>query len=163
MFLDADLVARLRDSGLHAVVQPPFLAEQGDDLGYLPLPPALALMPFATLLEQGVPLALSSDFPVADCDPLLGMRAAVSRRSRNGMSLGIRQALTPEQALRGYTLAAAAALGIDDETGSTTPGKLADLTLLTHDPTSPGGLDACAWSRTWTAGQPVSDQASEPH
>jgi predicted amidohydrolase YtcJ len=65
--------------------------------------------------------------------PLEAIQTAVTRR---GIADSTNEALLPEQAidlltaLRAYTLGSARALGIDNETGSVTVGKQADLVVL---------------------------------
>jgi predicted amidohydrolase YtcJ len=92
------------------------------------------------LLDAGVRhLPLGSDFPVEKPDPLLGIYAAVSRLSPKGESPhGAKgwyadQALSPLEALKGFTLDACYAAFQEEEGGSIAPGKWADLTLLDRD------------------------------
>ncbi|HHX65245.1 MAG TPA: amidohydrolase [Chloroflexi bacterium] len=92
---------------------------------------------FKTLLDQGAVLAFGSDCPVEVIDPLVGIHAAVTRRRGDGMP-GVEgwypdQRLTVEQAVRGFTLGAAYAAGMEDRLGSLQVGKLADVTILGQD------------------------------
>lgn len=87
-------------------------------------------------VEAGVPLALGSDFPVEQVDPLLGIHAAVTRQGAEGEPEGgwlPGQRLTPEEALRGFTLEAARAGFMEDEVGSLEAGKRADFVILSKD------------------------------
>lgn len=87
-------------------------------------------------LEAGVPLALGSDFPVEEVDPLLGIYAAVTRQDTEGRPEGgwyPDQRLTREEALRGFTLDAARAAFMEEEVGSLAPGKRADFVILSKD------------------------------
>jgi len=90
-----------------------------------------------SLLEAGTVLAFGSDCPVEDLNPFLGIHAAVTRCRTDG-SPGPegwypQQRLTVEEAVRGYTLGAAYAAGLEDRLGSLSPGKLADLVILDQD------------------------------
>jgi len=90
-----------------------------------------------SLLEAGTVLAFGSDCPVEDLNPFLGIHAAVTRRRSDG-SPGPEgwypeQRLTVEEAVRGYTLGAAYAAGLESRLGSLGPGKLADLVVLDRD------------------------------
>ncbi len=90
-----------------------------------------------SLLQMGTPLAFGSDCPVEPLDPLRGIYAAVTRRRPDG-SPGEEgwypeQRLTVAEAVRAYTRGAAYAAGQEDSTGSITPGKLADLVVLSRD------------------------------
>ena len=80
------------------------------------------------LVDAGAVLALGSDWPVADADPRLGLAAA---RERDVLP---EQALTAHEALAGYTLAAAHAVGEEAVAGRIRVGMRADLTGLAADP-----------------------------
>jgi len=94
------------------------------------------LYPFRTMLGKGIRLALSSDSPVADPDPLVGVRDAVLRRTGSGRELGPQERLTVEEALALYTKEAAYFSQEEDLMGAITPGKWADLVVLEQDPVS---------------------------
>jgi predicted amidohydrolase YtcJ len=90
-----------------------------------------------SLLDLGTALCFGSDCPVESPDPLAGIHAAVTRRRADGSPgpEGWRpeQRVSVEQAVRAYTLGAAFAAGRENETGSITPGKWADLVVLDRD------------------------------
>jgi predicted amidohydrolase YtcJ len=89
-----------------------------------------------TMLEHGAALAFGSDAPVESVDPLPGIHAAVTRRRAGGTPRGgwyPEQRLTVEEAVRAFTLGAAYAAGEEARKGSLTPGKVADLTVLSRD------------------------------
>ena len=91
---------------------------------------------FRSLLDAGTHLAFGSDCPVASLNPLLGIQAAVLRQDRKGEPEGgwyPGERLTVAEAVRGYTLGAAYAVGLEDVLGSITPGKLADMVVLSRD------------------------------
>ncbi len=91
---------------------------------------------FRDMLDAGVTLALGSDGPVADPNPLWGIHAAVTRQRRDGTPPGgwyPQQRLTVAEAVWGFTMGPALASGRDAELGSITPGKLADLIVLDRD------------------------------
>ena len=90
-----------------------------------------------SLLQAGTVLAFGSDCPVESLDPLRGIHAAVTRRRPDG-SPGEEgwypeQRLTVAEAVRAYTRGAAYAAGQEAVAGSITPGKLADLVVLSRD------------------------------
>jgi predicted amidohydrolase YtcJ len=88
---------------------------------------------FHDLIEGGIPLALTSDCPVCDPNPLTGIHAAVTRCRQDGTPPGgwyPEQRLTVAQAVRGYTLIPAVISGVDDCLGSLAPGKKADIIVL---------------------------------
>jgi predicted amidohydrolase YtcJ len=95
-----------------------------------------------TVLESGAVLAFGSDCPVEPIDPMLGLHAAVTRRTPEGEppeGWYPEQRLTPMEALRAYTIGAAYAAGEDAAKGSLAPGKLADFVVLSSDPISGSG------------------------
>ena len=79
--------------------------------------------------------AFGSDAPVIDPNPLVGVYAAVSRRSSGGATVGQGEEISSTDALRMYTLGGAYAAFQEGEKGSLEKGKLADLVLLDQDPT----------------------------
>ena len=91
---------------------------------------------FRALLDAGARLAFGSDWSVAPLDPLLGVHAAVTRRTLDGRNPGgwvPEQKISVEEAVRAYTLGSAYAEFADHAKGSISPGKLADLVILTRD------------------------------
>jgi len=91
---------------------------------------------FRTLLDSGVKLAFGSDWTVAPLDPMQGIYAAVTRRTLDGKNPGgwfPEQKITLAEAIEAYTINAAYAEFREDELGSLTPGKLADIVILDSD------------------------------
>ncbi len=92
--------------------------------------------PLRSALDRGVRLALHADTPVTPIEPLHGIWGAVCRLTKAGDILGPEQRITVMEALRAYTVDAAALAGEAGEKGSLTAGKLADLVVLSDDPTA---------------------------
>jgi len=91
---------------------------------------------FRALLEARAPLAFGSDWTVAPLSPVLGLYAAVTRRTLDGKNPGgwfPAERLALEQALRAYTAGVAYAGFMESRTGVLRPGMLADLVLLDRD------------------------------
>ncbi len=90
-----------------------------------------------SLQQTGAPLAFGSDAPVETPDVIQGIHAAVTRCRADGTPGGAgwvpEERLTVEEAVWAYTVGAAYAGGMENEQGSITPGKLADLTILSQD------------------------------
>jgi predicted amidohydrolase YtcJ len=91
---------------------------------------------FRSLLDAGATLAFGSDWFVAPMEPLMGIYAAVTRRTLDGKRP---QGWVPEQkisvaeAVRAYTLGSAYASGDEKIKGSIEASKLADLVVLSAD------------------------------
>ena len=91
---------------------------------------------FRTFLDHGVRLALGTDWSVAPLNPMLGLYAAVTRATLDGKNPGgwfPEQKLTVAEAVEAYTMGSAYAEFQDKDKGSITPGKLADMVLLSDD------------------------------
>jgi predicted amidohydrolase YtcJ len=118
------------------VVQPHFLWFDGDVyIDRVGSERARWLYPVKTLLASGLQVAGSSDGPVVpNTSPLLGVYAAVTRRSRAGRLVAPEEAVPVEQALSLFTTRAAYALGEEHLKGSIEPGKVADFVVLAADP-----------------------------
>jgi predicted amidohydrolase YtcJ len=71
--------------------------------------------------------------PVEDIDPIASFYATVSKKTRDGTRFVPEQRMTREEALRSYTMSNAYAAFEEGLKGSITPGKLADLVVLSKD------------------------------
>jgi predicted amidohydrolase YtcJ len=89
--------------------------------------------PFRQLLDAGATLAFGSDWPVVSCDPLAGIRAAVTGLTLDGNVVLPEENLTVEEALMAYTSGAAIALRMDN-VGVLRPGAFADVVMFDRDP-----------------------------
>jgi len=91
---------------------------------------------FRSLLDAGAVLAFGSDWFVAPMEPLLGIYAAVTRRTIDGANPDgwvPEQKITVAEAVRAYTAGSAYAEGQEAVKGTLAPGKLADLVVLSDD------------------------------
>ena len=89
--------------------------------------------PWRTMLERGLVVGGSSDFPIEVLPPLWGIQRVVTRVDLDGKPAGgfmPEQALTLDEALRTITINAAYLEFREDELGSLTPGKYADFVVL---------------------------------
>ena len=90
--------------------------------------------PFRALLEAGAALALSSDWNVAEMEPLIGIYSAITRADLQGDDAwATHQTVDLATAIRAYTMGGAYANFCEDDRGSITPGKHADLIVLSGD------------------------------
>jgi len=91
---------------------------------------------FRSLLDSGATLAFGTDWTVAPLDPMLTIYAAVTRRTLDGKNPNgwiPEQKISVEEAVRAYTVGSAVAEFQENEKGTITPGKLADLVILSRD------------------------------
>ena len=119
---------------------------------------------FHSLPATGAHLAFGSDWTVAPLDSILGIYAAVTRRTLDGRhpdgwypaeKIGV------EQALRAYTAGVAYAGGAESRAGVLRPGMQADLVLLDRDPfrVRPERLDRVRVRATVAGGRIVYERA----
>ena len=151
-------IRRTQSMGIVATVQPPFVFTGADrakaraeELGG-----DVRVFPFKTMLSEGVTVAASSDCPCAPLEPLLGLYAIVTRRTRRGGEPVIpEESVTPIEGLRMYTINAAYAMSREGEVGSLEKGKRADMVVLSHDPTvvDPDFIRDIAVEQTYIEGQ----------
>jgi predicted amidohydrolase YtcJ len=132
-----DQVARAAKLGVIAVGQGRFASELGDGmLAAVGAARSAWLYRQRSLLDAGLVLPGSSDRPVVSGAPLLGIHDMVNRRTASGAPFNAAEAITPAEALRAYTWGSAYASKQERAKGSISPGKLADFTVLSEDPTA---------------------------
>ena len=85
------------------------------------------------LMKSGAVIANGTDAPVEDINPIASFYSSVSRRTNTGDVFYAEQRMSREEALRSYTLNNAYAAFEEDVKGSLTPGKLADIVVLSKD------------------------------
>jgi len=86
-----------------------------------------------TLIDSGAVVTNGTDVPVEDIDPIASYYASVARVCFDGTIFYPGQAMTREEALASYTINNAYASFEEDLKGSLTPGKLADIVVLSQD------------------------------
>jgi len=136
-------LARFGPLGVVASTQPPFAyPDQNHFEVYLPaLGPERGsrALAFKSIDDARVPQAFGSNWPVCSPSVLAGLYSAVTRMTAEGTPAGgwePAQRLTVEAALRHYTRDVAYASLDDGNRGTLAPGKLADLVVLSEDPTA---------------------------
>jgi len=130
-------VARAAELGVIAVPQGRFATELGDGMLAAVGPDRHTwLYRQRSLLEAGMVLPGSSDRPVVAGAPLLGIDGMVNRRTSSGAPFNPDEAVTAEQALRAWTWGSAYASRQEHVKGMIAPGLLADLVVLSEDPTA---------------------------
>jgi predicted amidohydrolase YtcJ len=88
---------------------------------------------YRSMFEAGATVINGTDPPVEDINPMMNFYLSVSRKMENGQVFLPEQRLTREQALATYTVNPAFAAFEEDTKGTLTPGKLADITILSRD------------------------------
>jgi hypothetical protein len=122
---------------------------------------------FRTFMNHGVRLAFGTDWDVAPLNPMLSLYAAVTRATLDGKNPNgwfPEQKLTIQEAIEAYTMGSAYAEFQEHEKGSITPGKLADMVLLSDDPLTidPVKIREIKVLETWVGGK-VTYEANASH
>ena len=133
----ADDVTRIARLGVIPVPQARFISEIGD--GMLDaIGPARAGDCYRqrSFLDAGIPLPGSSDRPVVNGAPLLGIHDLVNQHTATGRAFNPQEAITVEEAITAYTMGSAIAAFDEQRKGSIERGKLADVVVLDRDLTT---------------------------
>ncbi len=131
-----ELLGRLRGVQAIVVTNPAFIYYSGERyLSTVPQGQVKWLYRIGSFLKNGLMPAAGSDSPLVPVDPLVGIYAAVTRRTEGGGALLPQERVSPMAALKMYTKAAAYASFDEGIKGSIAVGKLADFALLSADPT----------------------------
>jgi predicted amidohydrolase YtcJ len=131
-----DQIKRIKDLGVIVSANPYYVAVLSDlyskqGVGY---ERSQEMVRLGDLVRSDIPLSLHSDMPMAPASPLVLMDAAVNRINYANKVAGPNQRIDPLTALKGVTLNSAYTLGIESEYGSITPGKHANMTILSDNP-----------------------------
>ena len=125
-FAELDVIASMQ--GVHATSDGPWLAlrlgrQRMLETSYV----------WRDILDAGVMIANGTDVPVEHISPIASFYSSVSRRMNNGQVLSGEHRMTREEALESYTINNAYAAFEEHLKGSLTPGKLADIVVLSRD------------------------------
>ncbi len=126
--LNPNLIKRIKSLGLLATIQPHFVVSDFWVVNRLGHERARWTYAFKSLVDNGVPVAGSSDAPVEQLNPLLGVWAAVTRERSPEERLSVMEAL------RAYTMGGAYFSFEEKVKGSIEVGKYADLAVLSQNP-----------------------------
>lgn len=138
-------IGRLARSGVVASMQPYHAIDDGRWAEKRIGPERIKNMyVFRSLLDAGAHLAFGSDWTVAPLDPILGIYAAVTRRTLDGKNPNgwvPAEKVTVEEALRAYTAGNAYGVFAEGNRGKLAPGYVADVVLLDQDLTAIPPID----------------------
>ena len=135
MVCTPDLLVSMAKLRPMVVTQPSFLHYGGEDfMKTVPHDKFHCLFPINSYNRAGLQVALSSDSPMMPSNPLVGIYTAVTRKEVHGQELALEEGISSMDALRMYTLGGAYASFEEGIKGSITPGKLADLVILSTNP-----------------------------
>lgn len=151
-------IDRVQELNLYIASQPNFFSLLGDGFmeAYGPAR-SLELYRFKTLLKRGIRLGFSSDCPVGDPNPLIGLRDSILRKTQKGKEFGPKEGITAEQALPLYSREAAYFSFEENDRGTLKAGKLADFVVLDKNPLEvpPEKIPECQVKMTVVGGRIV--------
>ena len=155
-----DQVERMGRAGIMAGMQPaflPYLVDMEDYELRFGMERLRWMHPYRTMLENGVKMSGGSDCPVTPHGPLVGIQAAVLHPIEE-------ERITALEAIRMFTIDAAFSGFEETIRGSIEPGKIADLVILSADPTNvvPEAIRDITIIKTIVEGKPVDDARDGP-
>ncbi len=115
------------------------------------------ISPVKATVERGIPFTIHNDSPVVPPDMMRLISITVTRQTRSGYVLGPEQRASAMEALYAVTQGAAYQYFEENDKGSITPGKRADLVILAANPltSDPGELENIAVVETFSRGESV--------
>ena len=131
---DTRILERIKSLGVIPVFHE-YTYEHGDKYGDYGEERIAMMHAYRSALDLGIQPAGHSDWPVSAADPMIRIQSMVTRKSAQGAVYGPRQKVSPEEALYVWTMGNARAIFEERERGSIQAGKLADLVILSADPT----------------------------
>jgi len=151
----ADLLQRMRDLDVAAVPFAGYPYYHGENLLTWYGEERLERM-FAhrSMLDLGIPVAGSSDYPCGPLNPFDGLQSLVTRTSSTGRAIGLSQRIPIEDALRLYTIGSAELECQDHLKGQLAAGRLADFIVVDRNPLTvdPFTLSRISVESTWVGG-----------
>lgn len=125
---------RFRECDVTATMQPLHYMYQGSGMLKSMLGEDRARYSYAlrTMLDNGVNVAFSSDYPVAEYDPMVNIYFSTTRCNPDGSPAeeNPKELITLAEALKAYTIGSAYCVNMDDKVGTLEAGKLADVVVL---------------------------------
>jgi predicted amidohydrolase YtcJ len=115
------------------------------------------ISPTRSALDHGIPFTVHNDAPITPPDPIAMLWSTATRRTRSNDILGPAQRVPVYEAIKALTINGAHQYFEESSKGSITPGKLADLVVLSANPlqTEPEKLRELSVDATWSHGVEV--------
>jgi len=125
-FAEMGVIAAMQ--GVHATSDGPWIASRlGEERS------KATSYPWRDLINSGAIIGNGTDTPVERIDPIASFYSSVSRMTNDGSRFNAEHVMTREEALRSYTINNAFAAFEEDIKGTLTPGKYADIVVLSQD------------------------------
>lgn len=128
-----NLIERMKNINVVPIPQPTLIHTAGDVHHAVVDTDGLDYFAFKTFMDAGLKPAGSSDSPITDCSPILGIYAAMTRKTTNHNVWNENERLSLKEAIKMYTIHAAYAAFEEEMKGSIEINKYADLVVLSND------------------------------
>jgi predicted amidohydrolase YtcJ len=129
-----EAIERVKKLGVMANVQTTFIYFEGDVyVKNLGVERGECVKPLKSLIEKGIPVSNSQDYPSGPIPANIGLWAAVARETFSGQVVCPKERLTIQEALRTYTIWGAKHVFMEDKIGSLEVGKYADMVVWDRD------------------------------
>ena len=148
--LDDDNIEKLAKHGVQVSAQPGFLPHYGAQFLSMRLTGRYRGLALKSLIDAGVELIMSSDYPCGPLDPLHNMRCAVERKIKGDIVYLENESVCHEEALYAYTIAGSKGIVGVAKSGIETDAP-ADFIILSGDPF----IHSTTVESTWIEGDMV--------
>ena len=153
--VNPDLVRRIQALGAIPTPFSTYVYFHGEKMKYYGEERLNSMFALRSFLDAGIKVTQTSDYPPGPYEPMMALQSSVTRTDYTGKLWGPDQRITIEEALKIGTMHGAHASYDEGNRGSIQEGKLADLVVLSADPTSidPFSLMDIAIERTMVGGR----------
>jgi predicted amidohydrolase YtcJ len=132
--INDDLVRRIKAIGAIPTPFSSYAYYHGEKLSVYGEERVNRMFALRSFLDAGIRATQASDYTASPFDPMMALQSEVTRTDKNGNVWGPKQRITIQEALQVGTVNGAYASFEENQKGSITPGKLADLVVLGRDP-----------------------------
>ncbi len=151
----ADLVRRIKAAGVIPLPFAGYVLFHGEKMHFYGDERLKHMFAMRDFLDAGIKAAPGSDYTASPAEPMLWLRSEVTRSDASGHIWGANQRISVEEAIYCSTVNGAYASFEEGLKGTLEPGKLADLVVWDHDPTTidPASLTSVKPERTMLGGR----------
>ena len=129
VFPQPDMIPKMQDMNVAVTLQPTIMGTMGEEAILFDEYRELN-QPVGLYFDNGILCGGSSDFPVVDCNPFIGMSKAITREHLDGNVYGAEHRINAKQALLMWTMNSAYFTNDEEKIGSIEVGKYADMIII---------------------------------
>ena len=134
--VNPEILKRMKDLGCVATPFCSYVYYHGEKMPFYGRERLQWMFAQRSFIDNGIISTGAADYPCSPLSPLMGIQSCVTREDSSGNVWGSSQRISIEEALKIYTINGAYASFEEGIKGSIKIGKLADLVILTEDPTA---------------------------